>query len=327
MTQKQLGQFYTNKNIFNHPAFIQWVNKIPLEDRECILEPFAGRNGIIKMLSDLKLVNQFTSYDIVPGHDAVIYRDTVLDFPQKFALTVTNPPFLARNSATRRQLPIKIDPYNDLYELCLNLCLLNCQYVAAIVPESFIVSPFFKNRLEVVISLAERHIFKDTEHPVCLALFGPEETTSHKIYRNRNYLGNSQELERDVNNFFENIEHNYEIKYYDPTGHIGLIAIDATDATKGIRFTPGIEVKSEDVSGTSRLRTRFTVFNSNGKALSATKVEKLIKVLNRNLKKYRHLSHDTQLTAFKGVRDDGWYRRRLDFTTARKLVALSLASL
>jgi hypothetical protein len=327
MTKKQLGQFYTNKNIFRHPAFIEWFNNIPESQKETVLEPFAGKNGIVNMLLELKLINKFMSYDIVPGNEKVLYRDTILDFPTNYDVVITNPPFLARNSASRRQILTKIEPYNDLYEVCLQLSLQHSQYVAAIVPESFIVSPFFKNRVHTIISLAERHIFKDTEHPVCLVLFNPEENVDYKIYKNKKFIGSYNEIKTKIEKFFDSPSHNYILKYNDPIGSIGLIAIDATDSLKQICFIPGQEIPSEDVNGASRLRTRFTILNNKGRELSPIKIDKLIYLLNKNLKKYRLLSYDIELTAFKGMRTDNSYRRRLDFGTARKIINLSLASL
>lgn len=324
MNKKQLGQFYTHKNIFKHPAFINWFNNIPIEKKQIILEPFAGQNGIIKMLSDLKMINDFISYDIASEHINVIKKDTINDFPKGYSTIVTNPPFLAKNSATRRNLSIEINPYNDLYELCLNLCLENSEYVAVIIPESYIVSSILKKRLTCIISLAQKHIFKDTEQPVCLALFDKEETKTYEIYKNKKLLGNNVEINDKIESFLKLNKHSFIVKYNNPLGNIGVIAIDATNTNKKIRFTTGEEIDSIDVNGQSRLRTRFTVLNKKGKPLTVSQNKKLIKILNQKLEKYRVLSHDIQLTAFKGMRDDGCYRRRLDFTTMRKIVNVAL---
>lgn len=327
MKKKQLGQFYTNKNIFKNRAFIKWFKSIPIEKRNTILEPFAGKNGIIKMLQDLNLVKNFISYDILPQDPDVILRDTLENFPKGFSVVITNPPFLAKNSMTRRNLDIDIGSFKDSYEFCLSICLDNCDYMAAIVPESFIVSPLFKDRLETVISLAERHIFKDTEHPVCLALFGPYKKQDYNVYINNKFIGSKNNFSIKINQLFTNTTHNYQIQYQCPTGNIGLIAIDATDCTKKIRFDYGLIVEESDVNSASRLRTRFNVQTKNGKPLSENKLERLIYLLNRNFKKYRAISCDIELTAFKGMRDDGFYRRRLDFTCARKIIDLSLSQL
>lgn len=323
--KKELGQFYTNKNIFKNKAFIKWFKNIPVKEREHILEPFAGKNGIVKMLQELKLIKKYTSYDISPKDPNVQYKDTIEDFPKGFSLVVTNPPFLAKNSITRRNLDINLGQFNDSYELCLQACLDNCNYVAAIIPESFLVTQLFKDRLEVVISLAQRHIFKDTEHPVCLALFGKVENNNYLIYKNENLIADKLSLSQNIDDFFQMSHSNYNVKYNHPNGNVGLIAIDATDCTKQISFINGDNILSADVNANSRLRTRFHITGKNGKDLSLEKVNKIISLLNKNLVKYRKLSSDIELTAFKGMRDDGSYRRRLDFTTARKLVELTLS--
>ena len=50
--------------------------------------------------------------------------------------------------------------------------LANSDFVAAIIPESFINQNSFRDRLDAVVSLTCR-MFDDTEVPVCLALFTP----------------------------------------------------------------------------------------------------------------------------------------------------------
>lgn len=329
--KKELGQFYTNKNIFKNKVFVKWFKNIPLESRKHILEPFAGKNGIIKMLQELKLVKQYSSYDIAPKDPHVHYRDTIENFPGGFSLVITNPPFLAKNSITRRNLAIDLQNFNDSYELCLKVCLENCDYVAAIIPESFLVTDLFKDRLEIVISLAQRHIFKDTEHPVCLALFGNSTSDNYLIYKNEKLVGDKLSLSKEIEQFFKvesfNYNCNYNVKYNQPHGNVGLIAIDATDCTKQIRFVNGQDILSEDVNATSRLRTRFHITGKNNKELTQDKINKIIMLLNKNLSKYRKISGDVELTAFKGMRDDGSYRRRLDFTTARQLVELTLSKI
>ena len=60
MKQKILGQFFTNKNVFKGKPFLDWFNAINTENK-MILEPFAGKNGLIHMLEDLNLITSFSS--------------------------------------------------------------------------------------------------------------------------------------------------------------------------------------------------------------------------------------------------------------------------
>lgn len=323
--KKVLGQFYTDKNIFNNIAFLDWFNKIPMEYKSNILEPFAGSNGIIKMLNELSLIKNYTSYDIVPMNKNVVYKDTIKDFPLDFKVVISNPPFLAKNSATRRGLNVKIHPYHDLYELCVDLCLKNTEYVAVIIPESFITNnKIDKSRLSTVISLQEKNIFKDTEHPVCLALFTPFKNNDFKIYHNNEFIGLFNHLKNNENKMLslnKNRESKYEIIWHNPKGQVGLKTIDVTNAKEKIKFMDGDSIPSEEVSLYSRLRTRILIINKKtGKPISKTLSKKLIILLNQFLDEYRIKTNDVFLTSFKGLRDDSKYRRRLDFSKAKLIV-------
>lgn len=329
MLQKQLGQFYTDKNIFKNPAFLNWYNSIPIAYKENILEPFAGSNGIIKMLKNLDLIQSSTSFDIMPRDSEVSFRDTLLDFPKDFNVVITNPPFLAKNSATRHNLKFDYEDYNDLYEYCLKICLNNTDYVAAIIPESFITnSNFDKSRLHTFISLQEKKIFKDTEHPVCLALFNPEPQYDFKVFNNKIFIGNFLALkQKEANILSFDRKHNFTILWHHPEGQIGLEVLDATNRDKKITFLEGDLISSTEVNLYSRLRTRIMIIDHNGKPLNIKKVNRCIRELNKFLKYYRKETHDVFLTAFKGLRDDGKYRRRLDFTKARQIVDASLSQI
>lgn len=328
MLQKQLGQFYTTKNIFKNAAFIKWFNQIPANKKENILEPFAGSNGIIHLLDKLGFIKQSTSYDIMPRHKDVILKDTLLDFPSSFSTCITNPPFLAKNSASRRSLSNQFENFNDLYELCLDRCLQYCEYVAAIIPESFITNQLFdKNRLVAIISLAEKNIFKDTEHPVCLALFNPEKQEDFNIYINDDLVGSYQNLvqiETELLALNSHDELPFLINWHSPKGQIGLECIDATNKKRKIHFTKGECIDEAEINFKSRLRTRIEIKDKNGKLLKKSQVNQIIKELNQYLETYRMQTQDVFLTAFKGLRTDGFYRRRLDFTKARLLVNAAL---
>ena len=66
--------------------------------------------------------------------------DTILNYPVGYDVAITNPPYLAKNSATRRKLKYSYPEYEDLYQKCLEVMLEKTQFVAAIIPESFITS-------------------------------------------------------------------------------------------------------------------------------------------------------------------------------------------
>jgi hypothetical protein len=320
MKQKILGQFFTKKNIFKNKIFQNWFLSISEKSRKTILEPFAGKNGLIDMLDELKLIDSYQSFDIEPQHENVQQNDSILSFPQGFNVCITNPPFLAKNVASRKNIPVLIEPFSDLYEKCLDLCLKNCDYVAAIVPESFIVSPFFKTRLYAVISLTSKSLFQHTEHPVCLALFNPTKTSDYLVFQDEKLLGNYNEKLNEINDWLKEDE-NSRITFHDKSGQLGLFNIDATNIDKIMHFSFGELIEPKDVGYHARLRTRIKILTPTDKPLTKAQLTSFIKTCNKVLAEYRTKTNDIFLTSFKGLRSDGFYRRRLDYSTARLIVA------
>jgi hypothetical protein len=104
------------------------------------------------------------------------------DFPTGYNICVTNPPWLAKNSATKMKVPFYAGEYDDLYKYSLSKCLENCKQVIAIIPEAFIRTGLFFDRLATFISLTSS-AFDDTTHPVGMSLFDAEPTQDVKIYR------------------------------------------------------------------------------------------------------------------------------------------------
>ncbi len=319
---KRLGQFFTQKNIFHNKVFLKWFKSIPNDKKNNILEPFAGKNGLINMMKELNLIQSFKSFDIEPQSEDVFQNDSINNFPIGFSFCVTNPPFLAKNVASRKDIPITIEPFSDLYEKCLDLCLKNCSYLAAIVPESFIVSPFFKNRVFAIISLTQKYLFDHTEHPVCLALFNPENSNDFIVCRDNKILSNYNESLKNINDWLApKISYTEHIKFHVPKGNIGLFNIDATNITKQIHFCEGTLIEESEVGYQSRLRTRIMVTTPDGKDLTKRQEKGFIKTCNKVLKEYRHKTQDIFITSFKGLRSDGKYRRRLDYSTSRLIMS------
>ena len=304
-TKRAHGQFYTVKNPFTLPPFEKWAGKAGLP-AECILEPFAGTNNLINMLQKLSLCHDFASYDIAPASKEVKRRNTLAKFPSGFDICVTNPPWLARNSATRRGLPYLGGNYDDLYKHCLELCLNHCKYVAALVPASYLQSRLFHDRLESYI-LLHNTIFDDTENPVCLSLFGAEATEAVHIYHDEKYIGELHALARNL----PEQKQDKGLKFNDPDGDLGFIAFDDTKGPT-IKFCTAEEIEDYPIKTSSRFITRISGY---GRV-----TEKLINKLNRQITIFRNKTTDVFLTPFKGLRLDGVYRRRMDFTLARRFI-------
>lgn len=61
-------------------------------------------------------------------------------------------------------------------------------------------------------------------------------------------------------------------------------------------------------------------------ALAGCDLDAIIGRCNETLAEWRDATNDVFLTAFKGTRDDGRYRRRLSFAIAARIVAGAIAA-
>lgn len=316
MGNKRLfGQYFTITNPFNTVGFYKWLESIPNYKDEIILEPFAGGNNIPRMIRDEGIIpkNKWKCFDIAPAHNTcsdfeIIKRDTIKDFPAGYRIAITNPPYLSKNSATRRGLSYPNTEYDDLYKLCLDLMLKNCDYVAAIIPETFITSGLFHNRIYSIVSLTCK-MFDDTDCPVCLAMFSPEHNDSFSLYRMDEYIGLYSELRA------KEIVCSSEIKwrFNNPDGEIGIWCIDGTKYPT-IHFGDGNLIDKEKIKASSRSITRVSGLPTD------IDLNSLIAECNSILNIYRQNTKDVFMASFKGLRNDGYYRRRLDFATARNIL-------
>lgn len=296
------GRYFTKGNPFRHPAFTKWAAEAGLPERR-LLEPFAGGNNLIGYLTEMGLCRSFRSYDIEPAHPAVTCRDTLADFPEGYEVCVTNPPWLARNSAAARGLPFPDTSYDDLYKTAVGVCLEHCGYVAALTPESYIRSGVFTNRLSVFVSLTFS-LFADTGHPVGLALFTPDSGVGD-VWSGMDYVGRLGDLRQLVPH---PVRGGPRVCFNAPDGNVGLIALDNT-VGPSIRFCEPGKLAHYRVKKTGRHITKLEVGG-----------EVSVAVWNEHLNRFRSVTKDTMLTAYRGVRKDGSYRRRLDWRTARGII-------
>lgn len=319
--KKLKGQFYTTVNPFHNQLFLKWFNEIEDIKIKTILEPFAGSNNIVKMIQDF-YDNKWKCFDIEPNNylnNAPEYNieknDSLRNFPLGFDIAITNPPYLAKNSATRDGLPFPDTQFDDLYKYSLNIMLGNVQYVAAIIPESFITQGLFHERLYGIATLNCR-MFDDTECPVCLALFVPEINKINSLLGNDFYyykgninLGLFSEM-KAKKKIYEESQASINWKFNNPDGEIGLYAIDST-SNQSIRFVDGNEIPENKIKVSSRGITRISGIP---KSLDT---KELIKEANSVLTEFRNDTKDVFMTSFRGLRKDGNYRRRLDFSLAK----------
>ncbi|MGI9250315.1 MAG: hypothetical protein ACR2PR_03850 [Pseudohongiellaceae bacterium] len=296
------GRFFTAKNPFKHRAFRSWATEAKLPDSR-VLEPFAGSGSLLQHLIDMGLLGEYRAYDIEPAAKGIVRRDTLKSFPGGFDVCITNPPWLARNSATFRGLPFPDTHHDDLYKVSLERCLDSCGYVAALVPESFIRAGLFQDRLRSFVSLTA-NLFVDTVHPVGLAMFAPQTQGKVVVYSGNHRIGTLEELERDK----PQPTGRREIIFNDPDGNLGLIALDNTREAS-IRFCNVRELSDYAVKHHCRHITKLSVSGR----ISITRYNKFID-------DFREKTADILMTCYRGLRRDGKYRRRLDWKLARAVI-------
>lgn len=305
--KRENGRYYTTGNPFVLKPFADWAKLVDLKSK-AVLEPFAGANNIIRALQAVGYGKKFSSFDIEPSDSCVIKKDTLKDFPKNFDVCITNPPWLARNSAKRRGLAFPETSHDDLYKHALDACLANCPFVGALIPATFLQSRIFLDRLDSVIFLHDKGMFSDTENPVCLALF-KEKSEKVSIFLDENFVGTLNDLQRHLPRAANGSE---SITFNDPNGELGFIAFDNT-REPSIRFCHGKEISGHEIGNSSRMITRISGNFGN--------IAKTIDVLNNQIARFRNLTNDVFLTPFKGLRKDGRYRRRMDYGLARSFIS------
>ncbi len=303
---RQNGIYYTSLfNPFDNAIFKDWIDTHAIQ-KETILEPFAGNNSIIHMLQEIGMASHYTSYDIYPQSKEVQKRDTIQSYPKGYKVCITNPPWLYKSSAQRRKLYYPDTHYDNIYKLCLSLALDNNEYVGALIPASFIQSQLFTDRLEKLICI-NRLLFENTENPVCLALFSNRKTKDIEIYSDDRYVGKYTELKKCLPKTHIST---CNLTFNDPNGKLGLIAID-NNREPSIRFCHGEQLKKYTISHSSRSITRIQGIDVS---------EPMLKKLNDCIDDIRKKTDDIFLTAFKGLRKDGKYRRRIEYSLARDII-------
>ena len=138
-SKKNKGQFYTTNARYILDGLLH-----PPTDARCIIEPFTGKGDLIEWIRGTDTTLPIEMYDIDPKIDGTIQRDTLKSPPNyKHSWIITNPPYLARNKCSSKDL---FDQYNtnDLYK-CFITCLSvepYCRGGIMIVPAGF----FFSSR-------------------------------------------------------------------------------------------------------------------------------------------------------------------------------------
>lgn len=322
-TKRELGQYYTKTNPFNNKYFKQWYNNITnyydITEIE-ILEPFAGEKHIVEMMdaiNDIKKPKNWKCFDISPSKNNtskynIIQQNTLKDFPQGYKIAITNPPYLSKNNATILNLEYD-KKYLNLYLKCIDIMLNNVDFIAAIIPETFIHNKYYKERLSYAIIL-DFKMFDDTTIPVCLALFNKDISDDFLIVTNGNPIGYFNEINNKYN---KSIASPINWKFNDSNWEIGLYACDSRKGEK-IRFVKANELThGKQITDKTRGNTKILGYSFK----DDNELSIFINKLNENLNIFRDLTQDVLLSSFKELRyNENKYRKRLTYTLARNIL-------
>lgn len=316
-----LGSFYTTKSGWLTDQVRAFLAKALTESNGYLLDPFAGDGHLLEAIkSDSILgeqVNQVAGFDI--QGQLWPKNDSLLEIPNpKKAVIVTNPPYLANHSAKRKGVSSLVEKYFDsstqknLYMIALENSLACADYVVAVIPETFLLSSFPKNRLELAVVIQDS-LFGDTDAPALVACFSKGVRDNAHIFTGNQHIGTLGE----ILSLRESSAPNHRIVFNDPNGRIGLRAVDGSDGNTPIAFMAAkdFEYPSDSVVVSSRLMTYLEL-----PTLTEAQVSKLIGIANELLFEIREASGDLVLAPFKGNDRNGRRRRRLDYALARKIL-------
>jgi hypothetical protein len=282
-----------------------------------VLDPFAGDGHLLNLIRREFGVAIF-GLDIQGNKWA--RNDSLMHIPNPSnSIIVTNPPYLANHSASRKGVSDLVATYFDtssfdnLYKIALDKCLSAADFVVAVIPETFLLSSFDKSRLALV-SVIEGDLFADTEAPAVVACFGPAGINYQaSVFNGNELIGSLTEI---FNLRRGRARTGIKIVFNDPNGRIGLRAVDSHDGIKRIEFIYGdFEYKRSNIKGSSRLMTYLDI-----PELTDLQTQELVVLANEHLKTIRAKSSDLILAPFKGNDKKGGRRRRLDYALARQIL-------
>lgn len=311
--KQEWGQFFTKSNKWLTPQIKRFITKT---QPKVIVDPFAGEGDLLKVCESLGF-DSLVGFDI-DSHLEWHINDSLVEVPSiEGGLVVTNPPFLAKNSATKNKLEacslFKNNNYIDLYQLAIEKVLYSYLQAVFIIPETFVLSPVFDEYLESV-TVIEDNLFKDTECPVCVCCFNKlkKNTDNIEFYKNNLFLFDKQELITRLNKYTTSV--NTKLVFNVKTGNLGLRGIDGLSANDKIRFSlvKDLDYDINKIKVSSRAITVIDV---------PFFVDDLfLTVINDLLNDYRVKTHDIFLAPFKNNNQEGVRRRRIDFKLARLLI-------
>jgi hypothetical protein len=331
MTKRDLGQFYTT----NFDYILQGIN-IPLYVKH-IVEPFVGKGDLLKFIKN-KDNYTFELYDIDPKYNNSIKRDTLINPPSyKDKFILTNPPYLARNKCSNKEI---FDKYkcNDLYKCFINNLINNvCQGGIIIIPLNFI-SSIRKSDIDIrkrflekysinTINIFEEQVFDDTSYAVCSMFF----TTNNKdnnikvvIFPSKQKMNisltneNNYTIGGEIYNLPQNKEYKITRATKNTTEGITNILLKCID--NNIKKQLGFSiVKNEDrfIDNTSNLSARSYATLVINKHLTLKEQEVLVIKMNDYIKNMREKYNSLFLANYR--ESNSIARKRISFDLAYRI--------
>lgn len=303
MSKQLLGQFYTTSDVFNtSDAFACWFEKVP-KDRP-VIEPFAGAGHLFPYIDV-----DWHGYDLDPKHEKVATRNTLTDFPLGYSVCITNPPYLAKTVVSRKKLPVVLH-HEDLYLDCLEQCLLNCEYVAAIIPSTFWNQRLFKDRLFAWDKL-DRAVFSDTDCPVGVAYFVPERVDFTRLFVN------GKEIFLSVEDTPTSVK--FPVKF-NVSGATEFLVVGIDEVARDnihLRTQLGVDMSSLKNGEGEIKKTNRNLFTVECPHLK----EDDLPEINRLITEWRERTQDFYLTSFKSCGKSGKYRKRISFREVKWILS------
>jgi hypothetical protein len=321
ISKVSLGSFYTTKSGWLTQEVRTFLDKALEQSNGYLLDPFAGDGHLLNAVKEDPILRQkvakASGFDI-QGTTWPI-NDSLLEIPNpQRAVILTNPPYLANHSAKRKGVSSLVSKYfersvqKNLYMIALENALDSADYVVAIIPETFLLSSFTKDRLELAVVIQDS-LFGDTDAPALVACFTKQSNADARVFTGSQAIGNLSQ----ILTLRESSAPKQRIVFNEPSGRIGLRAVDGSDGKSPIAFMPASEFdySSSKVMISSRLMTYLDLPD-----LSEAEITSVIVQANIALAKIRKDSGDLVLAPFKGNDRAGRRRRRLDYALARRIL-------
>ena len=318
--QVKYGKYYTTKNVFvNNRVFSDFIDRFNLW-AEAVLEPFAGANHLIKHLQTINNKWTFKAFDLWPNGQNIIKNDSLKNwnYGTNVPLIITNPPYLAKNKATKLKLgwDYHDQPYDDLYKIALATMLKNCRFLIAIIPTTLIYSQqkcdqWLLEKLVKFQIINQNDNFEDANLLIALAYFDRyknDNIINFELYQNEILIGNYQTLQWSP----ARLNHDIKVIFNAKKANLEIKCIDGSKANDLIRF---IDIKTikRPVKTSDRQICQIRVEGVNIN-------EHTISQLNEKLAWLRQHNYHYLWTTFKSTNQLNQVRRRARFKLIRQII-------